>query len=93
VVAHQALFFMNSQLVRDCARSLAESLCARDPVGSRRMETAYLRLFGRFPTADETTRARRFLDHAAPLAGPDPVAAWAALCQSLLSANEFLYLE
>lgn len=94
VVSHQALFFLNSPLVRDCARALSESLQATKAGETDRIRMAYERVFSRPPTGVETGRAQRFLEQASALPGADPgQAAWMALCQSLVSANEFLYRE
>jgi hypothetical protein len=94
VVSHQALFFLNSPLVRDSAQALADSLCAEAGEHSARIQLAYERLFSRPPHASEITRARRFLERAAVSATGEPErTSWAALCQSLLAANEFLYRE
>jgi len=93
VVAHQALFFMNSPLVRDSARALAASLADGCEDEGVRLERVYRRLYGRPPADSERARARRFLDSASPAAGGDRAACWSAMCQSLMSANEFLYLE
>ena len=94
VVSHQALFFLNSPLVRDSAQALADSLCAEAGEDSARIQRAYERLFSRPPHASEITRARRFLERAQDSATAEPErTSWAALCQSLLAANEFLYRE
>lgn len=49
VVASQALFFMNSPLVRDCARGLAEQLVASETADEACVREAYLRLYARPP--------------------------------------------
>ena len=95
VVASQALFFMNSPLVRDCARGLAEQLVASETADEACVREAYLRLYARPPSLGEVARALHFLKEAAQWTGaePDPSAGWAALCQSLMAANEFLHFE
>ncbi|MCW5560062.1 MAG: DUF1553 domain-containing protein, partial [Verrucomicrobiae bacterium] len=93
VVAHQALFFMNSPLVRDSAQALATSLADGCADEEARLELAYRRLYGRAPAEAERARAWRFLEGVAASAGGDRRTGWFALCQSLMSANEFLYLE
>jgi hypothetical protein len=95
VVSHQALFFMNSPLVKDCARAFAESLLAAPEADeAARIHLAYERAFSRPPTEKETVRASRFL--AVTNKGNSPesrLAAWSALCQTLFAANEFVYRE
>jgi hypothetical protein len=92
VVSHQALFFLNSPLVKDSARAFAETLLAtwpHDPLA--RIKLAYERAWGRLPTATESERAMRFV--ASVTRSSEPAAAWAAWCQTLFAANEFLYRE
>ncbi|MBN8248674.1 MAG: DUF1553 domain-containing protein, partial [Verrucomicrobia bacterium] len=93
VVSHQALFFMNSPLVRDCARALAMELVAGSTRDADRLTNAYERLYGRHPTGTEQVRAFQFLEGRVLEADQDPFATWTALCHALLSANEFLYRE
>ncbi len=96
VVSHQALFLMNSPLVRDSARAFASLLLATPaPDDAARVQLAYQRALCRPATAEETARALRFLTLATTASGKsgDRTAAWAAFCQALFAANEFIYLE
>ena len=95
VVSHQALFFLNSPLVKSSARALAQSLLEMESIGERgRIGLAYLQIFDRPPSADETERVIRFLDSAKNSEAKDPnLAAWTALCQTLFAANEFIYRD
>lgn len=99
VVAQQALFFMNSTLVKDSALALARSI-GKDPAlaSSTRIRTAFLRVLGRPPTPAEATRAIAFLKSGSggnepgkpPVRVPD-FDPFAELCQALLASNEFVY--
>ncbi|MFO1458981.1 MAG: DUF1553 domain-containing protein [Verrucomicrobiota bacterium] len=94
VVSHQALFFLNSPLVRDCARSLAALVVANSESDPDRVQDLYHRLFSRPATGAEVARALRFLEKSGALVRPDVGGdSWATLCQALMSANEFLYRE
>jgi len=95
VVSHQALFFMNSPLVKDCAAALAKSLIAGAPMDSKtRVKMAYERAFGRLPTDAETRRALQFIaSDSATEEGDRELKAWSAWCQILFAANEFVYRE
>ena len=94
VVSHQALFFLNSPLVRDCAQALAVSVVADSGSDPDRIQDLYHRLFSRPATEAEVARALRFLKSAGPLVRTDSGGnSWASLCQALMSANEFLYRE
>ncbi len=101
VVAHQALFFLNSPLVKDQARHLASAVAAHaGPDQRERITAAYRRILGRSPSLHEIARARQFLatvptGSATASAGPgaDPLGAWTALCQALFASNEFLYVN
>lgn len=101
VVAPQALFMMNSEMVANAADNLTEKLLS-DPelTDSDRMQALYLRSYGRPVTADEVERNSRFLERftaAAAKSGMDADAAqkkaWAALCQVVFAASEFIYIR
>ncbi len=106
-VAPQALMLMNNEFTLDSARQMAERLsteASADPVA--RIQRAWQIAFGRSPTEAETTAATRFIEQQStalaavaaaetdPKKAIDPAAwAWTTLCQSLLSTNEFLYVD
>lgn len=95
VVAHQALFFLNSPLVKDSAKALTGDLM-RDPQGdeSQRVRLLYRRVLQRDPSTTEAGRALAYLERAGALVqDPTRRAAWASLCQTLLASNEFLYRD
>ena len=95
VVSHQALFFLNSPLVKESARGLARRVLGAAPEDKTRgIQLAYEVAFARLPSASETERAREFLESMLLKEGADAeVAAWADWCQVLFAANEFIYLE
>ena len=95
VVSHQALFFLNSPLVKESARGFAESLRSASASDlPRRVALAYERSFGRLPTPAETDRALEFVRRTTRGTGNEPeLAAWTAWCQMLFAANEFVYRE
>ena len=95
VVSHQALFFLNSPMVKESARALADSLCAdlmaRPEIRVRR---AYELAFGRSSTGAEERKALEFIMRIRR--GQDMASeriAWAAWCQVVFAANEFVYRE
>jgi hypothetical protein len=100
-VASQSLFLLNSPFVREQARALAERLLSDSSLSdAHRIERAHHLALGRAPSADEQAQASEFL--AAYLNAPSiqdrpqqarQLAAWQSYCQSLLCANEFLYVE
>lgn len=104
-VAPQSLMLMNNEFTVDAARQLAARLAAEaDPAA--RVQRAWWLAFGRAATDAEATAACRFIEQqtaalaTAADAEPDPKKkadpaewAWTTLCQSLLSANEFLYVD
>ena len=94
VVSHQALFFLNSPLVKDCAQELAETLLVHAGSEADRVHHAYERCLSRPPTPAEAERAYRFLASKEFGGGPNArLDAWSAFCQTLFAANEFLYRE
>ncbi|MBI2824750.1 MAG: PSD1 domain-containing protein [Planctomycetia bacterium] len=100
-VAPQALFMMNSKLVLEASRGLAELLLAQDEADDAgRVHVAYERLYARPPSTEESTRALVFVrDYEAALAPQEAGAAarrlraWEGLCRVLMAANEFVYVE
>jgi Protein of unknown function (DUF1549)/Protein of unknown function (DUF1553)/Planctomycete cytochrome C len=100
-VAPQALFMLNDQVVLKGSAAMAGRLLARpglDDAG--RIREAYLTAFGRPPTVREIARARDYLRRFAAILESQGVAsqsrnlrAWQALCQALIAASEFIYLN
>jgi hypothetical protein len=95
-IAPQALLFMNSPQAREYAEGFAvrvQEATDDDPIGH-----AWRLAFGRHPTEQERQAAVRFLKSQTSAYGesgsPRPERdAWTDFCQSLLSMNEFVYLE
>jgi hypothetical protein len=99
-VAPQALFLMNSPLVRGECRAMAERLLAQPAQDADRLRRAYLRAYARPPSEAEVARDLGFLEayeQSLLSRGTDPelarLKAWEALCRVLVSANEFLFIE
>jgi cytochrome c553 len=102
-VAPQALFMMNNPLVVDCARQLATNLLADpQPADALRVQTAYLKVFGRPAQRGEVSKSLAFLtDYAAAVREQDQsctpenarLKAWQSFCQALFCANEFAYVD
>jgi hypothetical protein len=95
-VAHQALFFLNSPLVRGESRALAARLLAEPGDEAARIDRAYDEVFGRPAQPDERARCGAHLSRARGLLAGDPEAetsAWQSLCQVLCASNEFSYVD
>jgi hypothetical protein len=93
--APQALLMMNSDLVVDASHALAERLTAFGD-DAQRINMLYQIAYSRAPTPQETSANLRFLDDMnAALASDKQCSerAWAALCQAVLSTNEFVYVR
>jgi hypothetical protein len=84
-VPPQRLFFLNSELVSEAAKSLATRLHQEVSDDTARIERAYQLLFGRPASEDEKRRASEFLS-----GGP---VAWPLYTQMLLSSNEFSFVD
>ncbi|QNN22617.1 DUF1549 domain-containing protein [Planctomycetales bacterium ZRK34] len=90
-IAPQALAFMNSPQVRNCAAHFAARL-----TGSTRdaIDQAYHLALGRAPTEKETADATRFIEHQTASYGDNNTRrALTDFCQVLLSTNEFIYIN
>jgi hypothetical protein len=100
-VAPQALFLMNSKLVAENTRHLAETLLADGKLDDAgRVRVAHERAYARPPTTEETTRALDFVrrcEKALSVENLDEterrLRAWQSLCRVMLAANEFIYVE
>ncbi len=98
-LATQALFMLNSSLVADQSRELAQQFLAQPNLDdAARVRQAYLACYQREPLSSETSRSLEFLTRL-EAAQPDAaqaerrLAAWRGLCRTLLAANEFLFVE
>ena len=97
----QSLFLLNSRLVREQSRRLAERLLADDKAtDERRIQRAHELTLGRLPSPQELADAQAFvssyLTAQAAQARPEAerrLAAWQSYCQTLFCENEFLYCE
>lgn len=102
-IAPQALFLMNSKLVIDLTTAMADRLLDTEGTREERITQLFLEVYGRPPTEDELTRADLFLTQFAELTAQekeDPQGdvggtqqAWQALCQSVISSSEFIYVR
>ena len=92
-VAPQALLLMNSPLVIEASDQLARQLTAKSESESSRIESAFLRILGRKPDATESAAASKLIQQVSDGSSSSSVVAWSVLCQSLLAANEFIYIQ
>jgi hypothetical protein len=95
VTALQALFALNDPFIHERADRLATRLLKLVPEDeTKRIEAAFLTLYGRPPEPDEKAL---FLPHLTSLrSAPKNLSvaqSWQSLARVLLSANEFLYLD
>lgn len=101
-VASQALFMMNSDVVKHAAERLADTLL-RDTGGTSdrdRLRTASRLVFGRPASDDECAEWEAFLERyqaATSLANETADVrrrlAWQGLCRAMLASNEFIYVN
>ncbi|MFO0863090.1 MAG: DUF1553 domain-containing protein [Gemmataceae bacterium] len=97
----QALLLLNAPAMMEHAKAFSDRLHRDEPRDDeRRFELAVRLTWGRRPNDDERSMAREFLqEQEARLRSASPVpadphrAAWNDLCQVLLDANEFLYVD
>lgn len=99
-VSMQALYLLNSAFVHQKANGFAGSLLNASNVSQDRIESAYLRVFGRRPTDDEVAKCTAFIDRyvqsleaeGVPIDRRE-VEAWSSLVRALFAANEFFYVD
>jgi len=90
IVAPQALIMMNAPVAMQSAQKLAARL-HDESTNERRVQRLFALLFSRSPTPEEQRRVLALLSD--PQAANSPSEAWAQVCQTLLAANEFMYLR
>lgn len=94
-VPTQALYLMNSEFVHQQSMGLAGRIVSHDG-GKARMSFAYNVTLGRAPRTDEAAAAIKFLAaYRESLDDSDEaeVQAWAGLARTLLTRNEFLFVD
>jgi len=100
-VAPQALFALNSELMLEAGKRLAERLLSQSELGdAERVHQLYLRAYSRPASASEVRRAATFIARAQQQVQEQAsdqearrLRAWALLCQMVLAANEFTYVR
>jgi hypothetical protein len=98
-VAPQGLFLMNSPFVLRTTEALATRLSNEEPVDSgQRLKRLYALVYHRMPSDQESKNGLTFVEQFAEMdndrdGNKGPLASWQALCQVLISSNEFLYLR
>jgi mono/diheme cytochrome c family protein/cytochrome c553 len=90
VVAPQALFMLNSALVHQSAKRLAEIVQGADlDSDAQRIDRLHLILYGRYASENERTSMLQFLDRD----GEQKSIRWAYLCQAALASNDFMFVR
>jgi hypothetical protein len=99
-VPTQTLFLMNSPFVHEQADGLAGRLLGATTNGRERIVLAHVMALGRPPTAEETAQTEEFLSRYDFLLRAVKTPAekierqtWAAFARTLLTRNEFLFVE
>ena len=90
VVPQQYLFLMHSAFMIDRAKAFAARIGVVSMENDERIRYAYRLLYSRLPTDDELQIGRTFLAQSQVQKGLTP---WEQYSQTLLSANEFMYLR
>lgn len=95
----QSLYWMNSDFMRDNARSFAASLIGHSESTDERINTAFERAYSRPPAASELTELRKYVaDYQQKLGSEGSPAdrelqTWTSFGRILLAANEFIYVD
>jgi hypothetical protein len=99
IVPTQALYLMNNPFVHEVANKLSESWGALRP-SSEAIKSLYVRCLGRPANESEIERASQFMDRymaaqsqIEPASDQHRRSAWAALARTLITRNEFLFVE
>jgi hypothetical protein len=94
VTAAQALFWMNSPLVKFHADKFAERLLKMDKLDDpKRLNEAYMLALGRMPGKDVAEQTLAYLKQCVEQDGLSRQDSWSQVCQALYASAEFHYLE
>jgi hypothetical protein len=94
----QALFLMNDPLVHAQAKKFAARLRTEAKDDPARIHRAYMLLFGRHPSREETRAAEGYLNDVADklkegTSEERAAKAWESLARALFLSNEFVYVD
>lgn len=90
----QALFFMNSEFVLDVTNSWADRVLDSETSQQQRLTMLFEQAYARLPTEIELNRFSDFLAQSeTDDSAADRQRAWQALCQSIVSSSEFIYVR
>ena len=96
----QGLFLFNNEMVHEQAEGFARRVIDAHPNNESRLRAAYLKTYGRPPSANEQARTLEFLEQyekALATEKVDPalreVVAWSALARTLMASNELMYVD
>jgi hypothetical protein len=102
-VPTQALFLMNNEFVHERSASLAKRWLDSTNPSSERISELFVITLGRPATIDEIAEANQFVETYQSAAGSEPLgnqttdqrrqAAWSAFIRTLLTRNEFLFVD
>jgi hypothetical protein len=90
VIAPQALIMLNAPVVKEVSAKVARRLAGLEN-DRERVRGMYLWLYSRPATAEEESASLELLSTFS--SSEDPLRAWSLLCQTLMGANEFIYLR
>ncbi len=96
VLPRQALLMMNSPFVEKAALGFARQLLELEEASAAdRIDTAFVRAYGRPADPAEVADGLAFLDEMRPQGPADEaeIYAWTRLCHVILAASEFIYLN
>lgn len=96
----QALFWMNSPLVQEQSAAFARRLLSSASDPPERLRLAFRLAYSREPTSAESERYVRFVEQyreelakAGLEASQAELEAWASVAKTILSSNEFVYVD
>ena len=94
VVAPQALFMMNSSIMLQNSRKMADNLMAQDSLSDAdKVRSAFERALARPATPAEIDKALSFIHRVEQQWKGNTIMAWQSFCKALLASNEFIYIN
>lgn len=93
-ISQQALVAMNNPFMHESAEALRDLIESEGhETFEERLNRIWMLAYSRYPTDKETSSMRAWMQNAMDVRTEDRKDPWKTICHSVLSSNEFLYLD
>jgi hypothetical protein len=94
VISQQALVAMNNPFMHESSEALRDLIESEGhETFEERLNRIWMLAYSRYPTDKESSSMRAWVQNAMDVRTEDRKDPWKTICHSVLSSNEFLYLD